>query len=352
MAFWAFECSEMSVLKHLSKLLLASSLFLILAENIEASNSILYRGKVTVDNKPFNGKGHFKFALLLGEDRIFWQSTTTKDSIEPSESMSLPVRNGRYEVYLGEVLAGMPPLPKSTPDLFHSLNLRIWFSAGSEEFRILAPDHSLAGRSIKEKPEPSKDKSDEAPFAGYDFFDKSKYSLGKSDAPLIMVEYSDYQCGHCSLFHEITYKKIVSTYVDTGKMRFIVENFPLRGHTHAQKAAEASYCAGEQGRYWEMRDLLFRHSNQLSKEKIRDLAIQLGLHPVDFNGCLDSGKYAERVEGEKSKGIKIGVKRTPSFILAKVVDGEITGKLIEGGSRWTEIKSEINAFLDEESDTR
>ena len=332
-------------MKHSFKLILASSLLLILAGKTEASNSILYRGKVTVDDKPFNGKGHFKFTLLLGKTRIFWQSNVTTDSIEPSESLSLPVRNGRYEILLGDV--GMPPLPKSTSDLLHSLKLRIWFSEGSKKFRVLSKDYSLAEESIKGNSDLSKSKSDEGPFAGYNFFDKSKYSLGEIDAPLIMVEFSDYQCGHCSLFHEITYKKIISTYVKTGKMRFIVENFPLRSNSHSQKAAEASYCAGDQGRYWEMRDLLFRHSTRLSLGKIRDLAIQLGLHPVDFNGCLESGKYAERVEDEKSMGTKIGVKQTPSFILAKVVDGAISGKLIEGGTRWTNIKSEINAFFEE-----
>ncbi len=342
----------MAVLKHSRKLLLASTLFIFFAVTGEASNSILYRGKVTVDNRPFNGKGHFKFTLLHGEERVFWQSSASSGSIEPAESISLPVRNGHYEVYLGETLTGMPPLPDSIADLFHSLTLRIWFSDGSDKFRVLGPDHSFAGATVKDESEPTDTETKEPPFAGYDFFDESKYSLGKSDAPLVMVEFSDFQCGHCSLFHEITYKKIISAYVDTGKMRFIPENFPLSSHAHAQKAAEATYCAGEQGRYWEMRDLLFRYSSRLSMEKIRDLALQLGLHPVDFNACLDSGKHAEQVEGEKSKGLKAGVKQTPSFILAKIVDGEVTGKLIEGASRWTKIKSEINAFLDEKPDSQ
>ena len=181
----------------------------------------------------------------------------------------------------------------------------------------------------------------------FDYADETRYTLGNSEAKLVMVEFVDYQCGHCSLYHEITYQKVKSEYIDTGRLFYVVGNYPLEHHRFARKAAEAAYCAGDQGRYWEMRDFLFHNSRYLNTEKILELGKELGLDTFQFNACVEAGLHTERVENEKREAHRMGIKQTPTFILAKVNgDGTLTGGLITGTIRWTQISERIDALLE------
>src|SRR5579859_490948 len=96
--------------------------------------------------------------------------------------------------------------------------------------------------------------------------------LGKDDAPVTMVEFSDYQCSHCAKFHSETFQAIKKKYIESGKVRFISRDLPLVFHPWAMVAAEATRCAGDQGKYWEMRDGLMRRSNDLSPAVIEQVA--------------------------------------------------------------------------------
>src|SRR5665647_213785 len=99
------------------------------------------------------------------------------------------------------------------------------------------------------------------------------YVLGKSDAPLTMVEFTDYQCPFCGRFEATTFPEIKKNYIDTGKLRLIMRDMPLEGlHPFAMKAAQAVHCAGDQGKFWEMKDLLFKNQNKLDADSLNGYA--------------------------------------------------------------------------------
>ena len=118
-------------------------------------------------------------------------------------------------------------------------------------------------------------------------------ALGRRDAPVTIVEFSDYQCPFCRQFVTTTLPALKSTYVDAGKLRWVFRDFPLdQIHPNARKASEAARCAGEQGKYWDMHDLLFQNQQALAAEQLPTYADRLGLDRAAFGTCLNSGKYA------------------------------------------------------------
>lgn len=161
--------------------------------------------------------------------------------------------------------------------------------------------------------------------------------LGPPDAPVTIVEFSDFQCPFCKRFKDNTLDRILSTY--RGKVRYVYRDFPLNIHPYAQKAAEAAECADEQGRFWEFHDLLFERQPALAVASLKRYAAQLGLDTVAFNHCLDSGRYASEVHEDYADGIQYGVTGTPGFfingqkligakpfsIFQQIIDAELAG---------------------------
>lgn len=96
-------------------------------------------------------------------------------------------------------------------------------------------------------------------------------------------------------------------------MRLVYKDFALASHPHAQKAAEAARCAGDQGKYWEMHDLMFADIGALSVPQLKQGAAKLGLNQAAFDQCLDSGKYDARVRAGAAEGEKLGVNSTPTI---------------------------------------
>ena len=143
--------------------------------------------------------------------------------------------------------------------------------------------------------------------------------LGNNDAEITIIEYSDYECPFCSRFYQQTELLLRSEYIDTGKVRIAYKDFPLSSiHQNAQKAAEASRCAGEQGKYWEMHDLMFEKQSEWSSQgvaKLKEYATELGMNQENFNSCLDTGKYASAVLKDFNEGSSLGVSGTPSFFI-------------------------------------
>ena len=156
------------------------------------------------------------------------------------------------------------------------------------------------------------------------------YSLGQGDAPLVMVEYTDYQCPYCNRFYTGAFPELKKQYIDTGKMRFITRDFPLDFHPHAMKAAQASRCAGEQGKFWQMKDALMTNSSQLNPELIAVLARDRGLDMAKFSGCMDGGKVAAGIKDGIAQATAIGITGTPSFVIGRVSEGYLDGFLVVG----------------------
>lgn len=140
-------------------------------------------------------------------------------------------------------------------------------------------------------------------------------SKGSEDAKVTIVEFSDYQCPFCGRFARDTLPLIVSEYVDTGKVRIVFRDFPIAGHQNAQKAAEASECADEQGKFWEYHDKLFANQQYLGIVDLKQYAKDLGLDSAKFDQCLDSGKYASEVQKDFQDGQSYGVSGTPTFFV-------------------------------------
>jgi protein-disulfide isomerase len=172
--------------------------------------------------------------------------------------------------------------------------------------------------------------------------------LGAPEAPLTLIEFSDYQCPYCRQFFETTLPALKAEYIETGRLRYVFRDFPLdRLHSQARKAAEAAHCAREQGQYWSMHDLLFHHQQALQVEQLQAYARRLGLDAIAFESCLEQGTYAAAVQKGVEEGTAAGVQGTPAFFLGKTsAEGTMQGILISGARPITAFQHHIERLLD------
>lgn len=177
---------------------------------------------------------------------------------------------------------------------------------------------------------------------------------GLSTAPLTLVEFTDYQCPYCARHSKNVLPQLVKSFIDTGKVRYVLRDFPLTAiHPLAAKAHEAAHCAGEQDKYWELHDQLFANPKELQADKLVGHATRTGVTDVDaFQACLDSGKYADQIKAGVTEGNKIGVRGTPSFALGRTdVNGTVKAvKLIRGAQGLPAFTAQIQALLDGKAD--
>jgi protein-disulfide isomerase len=160
-------------------------------------------------------------------------------------------------------------------------------------------------------------------------------SLGPEDARVKIVEFSDFQCPYCSKLIPIL-KQAQKNYPD--EVRLVFRQFPLKSiHPHAQKAAEASLCARDQGKFWEMHDLLFKGQNALGIKDLKVKAEQLGLDGAGFKRCLESGKSEDEVTKDLLAGARAGVKGTPCLF--------VNGRRLVGAASYQQISDLIEDEL-------
>ena len=142
--------------------------------------------------------------------------------------------------------------------------------------------------------------------------------LGNADAPVTIVEFTDYQCPYCRRHANGTFAQIKKDYVETGKVRYVVRQFPLKAiHPKAVKASEASLCAGDQGQYWEMHHRIFNKTKTFDQEEWVRHAEALSLDMDVFKDCLKNGKNASRVEQDLKDGTALGMRGTPGFFIGR-----------------------------------
>lgn len=171
--------------------------------------------------------------------------------------------------------------------------------------------------------------------------------IGDEDAAVTIVEFTDYQCPFCARHFTQTHGQIMSQYVDTGKVKLVVRDYPLSFHPHAQKAAEATECADEQGKFWEMHDKLFETQDSWSNATdsvatFKQFATDLGLNAASFNTCLDSGAQAQEVAADLAAGSAAGISGTPGFW---VIGPDGQSKLISGAYPFSEFQTTIDSML-------
>ncbi len=169
---------------------------------------------------------------------------------------------------------------------------------------------------------------------------------GNPNAPVTIVEFTDFQCPSCAQQHPVL-EKIVSEFGD--RVRLVVRDFPLSQHPNAPKAAEAAEAAREQGKYWEYVAVLFRNQSALEVGKLKQYATELGLDRARFDASLDSGKFAEKVQRDVLDGDKLGVNGTPTFYVngKRISDRSYEGlkTTIEATLKAVEEKPKVKAAL-------
>jgi len=159
-------------------------------------------------------------------------------------------------------------------------------------------------------------------------------ALGPAGAPVTIIEFSDFQCPFCQRVVP-TLKRVRETYGD--RVRLVWKDFPLTSiHPQAFKAAEAAQCAREQGKFWEYHDRLFGNQQALDVDSLKKYAVDTALDAAKFNACLDTAKYAERVQAQMEVGAGLGVNSTPAVF--------VNGRLLSGAQPY----ETFSAVIDEE----
>ena len=143
--------------------------------------------------------------------------------------------------------------------------------------------------------------------------------IGNPSATITIVEWGDYQCTFCYKFHQSTLNTIKQDFIETGKVKLVFKDFPLNG-PDSVLAAEAAYCAQDQGKYWQYHDELYKNwggerTGWITRESLDKFATTVSVDLEKFDKCLDDHKYLERVNQMYEFGKEIGIDATPSFLV-------------------------------------
>lgn len=178
------------------------------------------------------------------------------------------------------------------------------------------------------------------------------YIRGQADAKITLIEFSDFQCPFCERFFRDTLPLIEKDYIRTGKVRMVYRDFPIASaHKDAMKAAEAAQCAGEQEKYWEMHDMIFKNQKTMRVDNLKQHARTLKLSADQFDKCVDSGKYAEEVKKDLMDGKAAGVEGTPTFFVGLTgKDKTIQGYMIGGARPYALFQKAFDKLLEEKQD--
>ena len=176
-------------------------------------------------------------------------------------------------------------------------------------------------------------------FVRYDIPPKGFPTLGPADAPITIVEFSDYQCPFCRRWHQEVYEPLLAAY--PGQIRIVYRNLPLTSiHPDAMAAAEAAMCAGEQDAYWPFHDKLFS-SESLNTQTFLQYAQDLSLNVEQFQACITDQKYKDAIQSDSDFAINLGIRSTPTFfinglavvgaqpldVFKQVIDKELAGEI-------------------------
>ena len=161
---------------------------------------------------------------------------------------------------------------------------------------------------------------------------------GNPDAAVSVIEYSDFECPFCSRNHP-TMQQIVDTYGDD--VNWVYRHFPLAFHPNAQKAAEASECAAEEGKFWEMADMIMEKGSD--NTQLEAYAAAIGLNAAAFKECLDSGRMAAKVQSDMTEGSSAGVSGTPGNIVLK--NGTKDSRMVSGAQPFAAFQTVIDEML-------
>ena len=363
--------------------LLASNLVLGAAVAAAAPAVLNYQGRVSVDGRNFNGTADFVFSIQDSNGVILWSSGSLPlvgATNSPPGARRLGVREGFYSIRLGDRSAGMPELDADALHHAGAPFLRVWFNDGVKGWRQLAgeeplkslfepaPVRSGAGsanaglsaaqgdmilRELREvrgllqkqnlpqpAPRPEPPGIVTVPLGG-------SPSLGQTNAPLVLVEFTDFQCPFCKRAHDDWMPALRKKYVESGKLRLVSRNFPLSFHPNAEPAARAALCAYQQQQFWGMYDKLFALATELQAANFLKAAAELKLDPQAFTACLETKAVSAQIERDKVDAGAAGIAGTPSFVLGRAAGEKVTGTLFVGAPPEAQFEAEIERLLTE-----
>ena len=221
------------------------------------------------------------------------------------------------------------------------LGFVIW-GRGSNTVTVAADPAAAANNAAAQQPSGEIAEAPVTPqpqYTRYDIPTEGYPSLGPDDAPITIVEFSDFQCPFCRRFHSETYQALLDAY--PGQIRFVYRNLPLTSiHPDAMPSAIASLCANDQNVYWEYHDKLFS-SETLTRDTFIQYATDLNLNVDEFSACLDSGKHDENIQQDMDFALNLGVQSTPTFFVnglaivgaqplssfTQIIDMELAGEI-------------------------
>jgi len=223
---------------------------------------------------------------------------------------------------------------------FYAVVTVLAFAAGVLLGYVVWGGSSPAGAGTAQTVNPSSNAvAAQAEVKRYDIPTDNAYAIGPADAPITIIEFSDYQCPFCRRWHDEVYEPLLAAY--PGKIRLVYRNFPLTSiHPDAQSAAEAAMCAGEQDVYWPFHEKLFS-SESLGSSTYLQYARDLGLNMTSFEACLSDRKYQQAVQTDSDFAINLGIRSTPTFfinglavvgaqpldVFKQVIDKELSGDI-------------------------
>jgi len=167
--------------------------------------------------------------------------------------------------------------------------------------------------------------------------------LGDANAEIQIIEFSDFECPFCQRAADGAVAEFKqSSYFKNGDVNLVFKHFPLNSiHPNAQKAAEASACAQDQGKFWEMHDIIFVNQRTLDVASLKTYAGQIGLNQAEFDSCLDGGKKTAKVNSDLQQASEAGGRGTPYFVLRNS-DGETT--VVSGAQPWVNFEAAIKSL--------
>lgn len=266
----------------------------------------------------------------------------------PTGVRRLRLLDGAYQIRLGDESAGMPALDLRSLQQSGALFMRVWFNDGATGWQQMPEDVPLKSlvdpgsalltveqgeeilRELRELRSQVQKLSLPAAAPGVTVSIAGSPTLGDAQSPVVMVEFTDFQCAFCRNAQNELIPELKRKFVDTGKLRLVARNLPLRFHTNAEPAAMAALCAMQQNKYWPMRERLFAMNARLSTAAFLRAAGDLNLNTELFAACLNGNAFATQLERDKTDAATAGITGTPSFVLGRAAGDKVTGELIVG----------------------
>ena len=237
-------------------------------------------------------------------------------------------------------------------------SITAWSASTKEEIQALSSQVEAMQKDLAEIKTLLKDiKSAPAPRAAGPAFREQVVSTGnspykgKSDATVTLMEWSDYQCPFCARHYREVMPTLITEYVDTGKLKIVMREKPIPSlHRNAMNASMAALCAGDQGKYWEMHNLLFDNQRELGVENLKAFAATIGIDTSQFNECLDGKKHNEQITADIRVSDKLGMSGTPGFVVGLTdqndPDKALMTEYLKGAKPLDSFKAAIDELLE------